>query len=299
MNMHQNRKEGMRISLILCSINTQKRVPELHRLLDSLLLQVHKNFEVVFVDQNDVFDVHKILEGYSDQLDIVYIRSKPGLSTSRNVGLTHAKGEIVGFPDDDCWYKPNTLETVNRFFQSKHKYTFFHGKGSDEYGRDMARFKDGKLECSLYNIFQCSVSCGIFGDLKTVRSINGFDDRLGLGAKTRWTGCEDYELPIRAIKSGYKIFFDSAFVVHHPYIYKEINDALISRAKEQSPSYGAVLKMHNYPIWFKTYTLLRPMAGAALAFLSFRRKKGAYHLAVFLGRAEGMKNCDLIPINEK
>src|SRR5271166_4064415 len=90
------------ISLVVVTLN---RVSELERLFASLDKQSYKDFEVILVDQNP-------------DLDIRHLRSGRGLSRGRNVGLPFAKGDIICFPDDDCWYPEDLLETVKEWFDS-------------------------------------------------------------------------------------------------------------------------------------------------------------------------------------
>ena len=82
------------------------RVAELARLLDSLVAQEFKDFEVVFVDQNCDDRIVPVLARYQDVLEIkrVATPTRRGISAGRNDGWHQACGEIVVFPDDDCWY---------------------------------------------------------------------------------------------------------------------------------------------------------------------------------------------------
>ena len=80
---------NLRFSLILATVGRTEPLP---RLLDSLAAQTHKNFEVVVVDQNAHDRVGTILAGYQDKFSIQHLRSAPGLSRARNVGLPQAAG---------------------------------------------------------------------------------------------------------------------------------------------------------------------------------------------------------------
>ena len=40
----------------------------------------------------------------SDRLSIIHLTSPLGLSRAPNVGIKKITGDIVGFPDNDCWY---------------------------------------------------------------------------------------------------------------------------------------------------------------------------------------------------
>src|ERR1039457_7675625 len=100
------------ISLIVATVN---RVNELERLLDSLDSQTYKDFEIIVVDQNPDDRLVSIFQRHQS-LSIHHLRSARGLSRARNVGLPDAKGEIIGFPDDDCWYPQQLLAHIKQAF---------------------------------------------------------------------------------------------------------------------------------------------------------------------------------------
>src|SRR5215212_9261375 len=99
----------MHFSLVLATVG---RTEEVRRLLESLREQTYRNFEVIVVDQNPGDGLTYLLELYRDTLNIRHIRSAKGISKARNVGLRYTTGDVVAFPDDDCWYAPDLLERV-------------------------------------------------------------------------------------------------------------------------------------------------------------------------------------------
>ena len=140
------------ISLVVA---TRNRVTELERLLDSLEAQAYRDFEVIVIDQNADDRLLAIL-GKHSQLTIHHLRSAPGLSRARNVGLEVARGEIISFPDDDCWYPPQLLAEVIDWFQAHPEYdALFSGTRNPE-GRLMApRGAAGAGLCTRKNVLNC------------------------------------------------------------------------------------------------------------------------------------------------
>ena len=103
----------MKVSLIMPTINV---TTELDLFLKSLKAQTYKDFELIVVDQNEGNEVFEIVKDYEEDFKIKYVKSdEKGLSLNRNRGLILMKGEIVGFPDDDCEYSSDTLEKVVEF----------------------------------------------------------------------------------------------------------------------------------------------------------------------------------------
>ena len=83
---------------------TVGRVQEVGAFLDSLTRQTFGDFSVVLVDQNADGRLDALMADYANRLSIKRVASAPGLSKARNVGLAHARGDVIGFPDDDCVY---------------------------------------------------------------------------------------------------------------------------------------------------------------------------------------------------
>ncbi len=83
---------------------------ELERFMVHLSRQDYRNFELILIDQNQDDQVSKIILPYRQDFQIIYIHSQIcGASFARNLGLSKATGDIILFPDDDCWFPPELL----------------------------------------------------------------------------------------------------------------------------------------------------------------------------------------------
>lgn len=105
----------MKISVLVPTLGTREK--EIRRLLETLEKQSYKDFEIIFVTQDNHEIVKDIICKYSN-LDIKQIEmSVKGLSRARNRGLEQASGEIVVLSDDDCWYPVNAFEIIVNAFE--------------------------------------------------------------------------------------------------------------------------------------------------------------------------------------
>jgi len=90
-------------------VNTCDRVHSLRTLLRSLNHQTYPNFEVVVVvgpTKDDTIDM--LSEEFGNQVNVVRC-AEFNLSSSRNVGLANAAGDVVAFIDDDAVPCPTWL----------------------------------------------------------------------------------------------------------------------------------------------------------------------------------------------
>lgn len=278
----------MRVSLILATLGLRR--DELKRLFDSLQSQTYKNFELIIVDQRGGDDVKILVKEYESFLSInhIVVNSK-GLSKARNIGLDVAKGDILAFPDDDCWYPKDLLERVVSFFKSNPGIFGLSGVTKLPSGEVVVgRFDKTAGFVSKYNVWHRVTSAALFLRREVVSHVGYFDQDLGLGANTPWQSSEDIDYPLRIINNGFKIFFDPNLVVYHPDVKLYDN---MHRAYYYAQGMGRVLKKHNYPFWFVGYYLLRPIVG--IVFAIFRRDKMLvkYYSQVFWGRVRGFGRC--------
>ncbi len=106
----------MRFSLILATVG---RTEQLIPLFESLVAQTFQDFTLIVVDQNPDDRVSKLLERFQNQFRVIHLHAeKRGHAHANNVGLPHADGDVIHFPDDDCWYPNDLFERVNQFLSA-------------------------------------------------------------------------------------------------------------------------------------------------------------------------------------
>lgn len=86
------------ISVVIPTYNSSKL---LKKCIDSVLKQSYSNIEIIVVDDGSNDATESMIEkNYKDQ--IVYIKQKnTGVSSARNTGIKHAKGDFIFFVDAD------------------------------------------------------------------------------------------------------------------------------------------------------------------------------------------------------
>lgn len=256
----------MEFSLIVATIG---RTGELQSFLDSLDTQKCRDFEVVVVDQNANLDITPVLRNHC--FPIRHVRSAPGASRARNVGLHLAQGEIIAFPDDDCTYEADTLSAVADFFGAHPDFGAVIGKWKRCVQEEIGR----------YDIFHRAGTCFYFLRREWTERIGEFDEDFGPGPDSGHQGGEDTDYLIRGQVLGMRIFREPAIVIRHP------DMPLNSNSHAKIRSYGvarmALLRKHRYPLWFQLANLLFPIFRMALHPAEFR-----YSWEMFRGRLEGI-----------
>ena len=95
-----------KVSIIIPVYNSEKYLNEC---LDSIKNQTFSNFEVLMVNDGSEDNSGLICDDYSkeDSRFHVLYQKNDGVSSARNNGLNHSKGEWILFVDSDDWLEPD------------------------------------------------------------------------------------------------------------------------------------------------------------------------------------------------
>lgn len=256
--------------------------------MDSLSKQEYKNFELIIIDQNKDTRLNEIIKFFSGKFKIIHLRSEPGLSVARNLGLKNISGDIVAFPDDDCMYAPDLLRKISDEFKARPALDGITGRCIDFNEKtNLGNFDYDSGRVTKLNVWRRGISFTIFLKKNVVERVGCFDERLGVGSITPWGAGEETDYLIRCISSGANILYEPAVKVQHPAKGFMLSKESCNNTYRYASGMGYVMRKHKYPVWFVLYTILRPIGGAIISFLGMRCSKGIHHLIRFLGRING------------
>jgi glycosyltransferase involved in cell wall biosynthesis len=268
----------MHFSLILATVG---RDAELYRLFDTLCVQTHQDFDTVIVDQNQDDRIETLIRQYEGRLQLRHVRAeKRGHARANNVGMEYAKGDLIGFADDDCWYPADLLERVDRMLREHPEYGGISGREVNGKWHPHAG-RMGRLD-----LWKRHISFALFYRRTLIDGLE-FAESLGVGAGTRWGSGEETDFLIRAMQRG-TVYYDPSLVINHPeWAAAPYSAPIRQKARAYGVGMGHVLKMHGYPFHFAAWQCIRPFAGAVLAASRGHFARARFHLAIMAGRAEG------------
>ncbi len=272
----------MKFSLIVA---TYRRVDDVRILLESIRAQNRPDAEIIIVDQNEDDRLHTIVQSFVPVLDITHVRlQQRGLSLARNVGIARAGGDILGFPDDDCIYPPGVLDYVAERFAADGTLTLLAGPAvSPEGGISSSRSERFSSAITLDNVWNSVIAFNFFIRHEMVKTIAGFDETLGVGA--RFGSAEETDLAIRSIKAGGEAFYDMDLNIRHPE--KKFTREATARAFDYGMGLGRVLRQQGARLPIVLDFMVRPVGGVVLNAVCLRFMLVRYYLNTFLGRMSG------------
>ena len=266
-----------KIPLFSLLIATVRRRTELEKLLFTLRQQQYQHIQIIIADQNPPSFLEDLHAQFSDlPLQIIPVPDK-GVSQARNAIIPLAEGSYIAFPDDDCWYAPDTLAQVAEAFQRHPQAGTVMGKsidaspaspcGQDAPVSQIGTFKHGE---TYLQFFRAEV-------VKDLR----FDPQFGPGTGLPYGCGEDTDYLLEAHKRA-PVWRCPSIRVFHP----SPDTHVPSDAKIASYAAGRMylLKKHAFPLWFRCANVLYPLCMLPLDALRKGRKAARYRWRMFVER---------------
>lgn len=276
----------MRFSLVLATLG---RTTEIERLLASLGSQTNRDFELIVVDQNPDDRLVPLLKSREHEMQIEHLRPGcRGASRARNVGLERVSGDIVAFPDDDCWYPPDLLARVTRFLDEQPQLDGVTGRSVEGSGQNSNGYFDaipGPLD--RINLWTRAIEYTIFLRRERVKGLR-FDESLGVGAGTDWGAGEATDYLLRLLDQGASLYYEPDLIVFHPSPVPPYDEKALLKTYSYGSGMGHVLSKHKMPLWFKAKWLIRPLGGALLSMADRKPPEARYRWSTFKGRLRGL-----------
>jgi glycosyltransferase involved in cell wall biosynthesis len=245
----------MRFTLIMSTLG---RTVEVERFLTSLKGQSLGAYDLYICDQNSDDRLKAVIDPSVTGVPYTAVQSPRGLSRGRNAGLrvalaresaVGADQEIVAFPDDDCWYEPDTLEKVAAALRDHPELAGVTVRSMDQHGAPSARRSPSQWrDLSLNNVLKddVGISYCIFVRRSFVEAVGEFDESLGVGSGTDWGAGEESDFLIRGLKRGLRLAYNPEIFVSHPRKDAEDNTG---RFLSYARGHGRVLRKNGYS-WF-------------------------------------------------
>jgi glycosyltransferase involved in cell wall biosynthesis len=256
---------------------TINRSIEVEQFCIGLKNQTYNNYELIIVDQNEGDNVFNIYKKYENFFSIKYIKStRKGLSYNRNLGLAQMTGNIIAFPDDDCEYKPDTLEFVDKSFADK-KLDYFTFNSCDKNDPSLPKYSSNDSHyVNKSNFYSSGISYALFIKSSLIKEFK-FDLRLGIGAE--FGSGEESDLVLYLIKQKAIGFYDGNYCIFHPY--KPLKEGNVERVYSYAKGYGALYRKafscyKYYPLIFSY--LLAVMKNVFGVFATNKQKYHGYAL---------------------
>jgi cellulose synthase/poly-beta-1,6-N-acetylglucosamine synthase-like glycosyltransferase len=228
-----SKKEIPAISVVVPTKNSQRMI---EKCLNSLTSQSYSNYEIIIVDGHSVDNTIKIVSKFPAK---IVFEDGGTRASACNVGISHSRGEIVAFTDDDCLVPKGWLEKIAKHFEDPN-VAVVGGPGLTPPDSDKWEKTFGAIRTLVIK------STNELGPVEQIPGCNSAYRKTTLIEKGGFTEylptAEETELHFRIMESGLKLVYDSELGVYH---YPRVN---LSKFLKQNFRYGVgkglMLRLH-------------------------------------------------------
>ena len=186
---------------------TYNRKGSLREALVALLEQWTKNYEVIVVDDGSTDGTVQVLQEMSKEYKYLrfYTQSNQGPAAARNLGISHAKGKIIAFTDDDCEVSKTWVLMIRKSFELNPEVVALQGRTTT----DREKITPFTHQIDNEHGFNTIPTCNAAYRTEILNRLGGFDTSFPFPHN------EDADLAWRAAEIG-KVKFIPEMTVHHP-----------------------------------------------------------------------------------
>lgn len=276
--------EPVDISVIVSTIG---RPVALQELIDSLVAsQDAPSFELIVVDQSSDQGCVALIASQHLPFPARALTSARGASLGRNTGAGVALGHILTFPDDNAFYRPETLATAREIMSEG--WSAVSGIQVTRTGQpSMLRWLPGATEITARNVQQTAIESTIFIRRQAFAQVQGFDERIGVGSRGPFQAGEVTDLLLRLIYAGDELRYDPRIVV----VSDDPRDSHVADFDRKMLGYGRgmghLYRKHPLPAWQLGYYCSRKIAAMPVRVVQGRADLARADLAWIRGAVQG------------
>jgi glycosyltransferase involved in cell wall biosynthesis len=242
--------------------------------------EVAELFASIVAQNRDDDRIAPLLETLPSSIAVIHLKQeRKSPPVARNTGLDAASGEIIAFPDDDCWYPVDLLNQIDNWFIANGQYAVLAVGALDNDGVSSGnRWLQDACDISPLNALRTTFCSSLFiSRVERSRTVR-FDPRLLAGEET--------DFVLRLLATGLRGRFDRKLYIHHPR--RDMLSGTVSRerAERYGAGMGAVVRRHSlFLLWGGL--VLYDLARALLVFARGQFVETGFCLAHTAGLCRG------------
>lgn len=246
------------LSVVICTYNRASILKETLESFINLRGSREASVELLVVDNNSNDSTAQVVNQYKAQLlNMQYVfEPKPGLSYARNTGISHARGALVAYVDDDVFFEPGWLDAVRRVFLDTPEASCMGGQSIPLFEESRPEWlKDEFLDTYGSTLSGNSIKWMVYPEhpfglnmvfrREVFTKVGKFNPSLGR-IKKNLLSMEETEYFLRVSQAGLKVIYNPAALLYHriPATRTE-KDWIMSRYYWQGISNIVFRQMHN------------------------------------------------------
>lgn len=255
--------ERPQLSLVVSTIG---RPEDLRRLLRSLEDSTAADrVELVLCDQGEDRASTRVLAESGTTIAWSATTSGRGASRGRNAGLRLATAPVVGFPDDNCWFRAGTAQQVLDAFAADPDLAGLSGQQQTVDGRgSMLRWAPTARPVTRTNFLHTSIMSTMFFRRAVLDEIGWFDEGVGVGASGWYGAGEESDLLLRVLDAGGRVDYAPDLVVLQDEPRDDRDPAFVDKMLRYGCGNGHLWRVHRLSRAQLAYYSARKAAGVVV-----------------------------------
>jgi glycosyltransferase involved in cell wall biosynthesis len=251
------------ISLVCTTIG---RPNALRRHLDALAqVDLAEEVEFILVDQSPEQACATLLKEHGLPGPWRVTTSGRGASVGRNAGLELATAPIIAFPDDNCWYSPDTVRMVLAELGQRIDLAGITGKQIAADGSpSMLRWLNREVPVTRTNFMRTSICSTMFLRRSALPSDRPFDETIGTGSPGIYGAGEESDLLLRMLARGSRVLYRPDIVVFQDDDRVNPGEEYVAKMLRYGAGIGHLWRRHHLPIRLFGYYAARKAVGAGI-----------------------------------
>jgi glycosyltransferase involved in cell wall biosynthesis len=230
-------------------VTTIGRPADLRRLLASVEASTAAaSVELVVCDQSEDGSCAAVLAESGTPVRWQVTTSGRGASVGRNAGLLIATAPLVGFPDDNCWFPPDTLQRVIDALTADAGLAGLSGQQRTVDGRpSMLRWLPSPGPVTRDNFMRTSIMSTMFFRRDVLDRVGPFDEGMGVGSAGWYGAGEESDLLLRVLAEGGRVHYDPELVVLQDETRDDADPAFVRKMLRYGCGNGHLWRVHHLP----------------------------------------------------
>lgn len=217
------------ISIVTPTFNRAHLLP---RMIESILHQTFKDWELIIMDDGSTDTTQEVIAGYKDNRIKFFENENSGAADKRNRGVEKSKGEYVVFLDSDDEVKENWLKEFNRCLEDERAEIACCGMEKYNSKGELILTKLPFKYSALYGGVEGYFLAGTFIIKKTIfQAIGGYDVKLRSGHHT------DFLLRLTKFFKGRRI---SIVNIMKPLVKIHVHEGMKIRSDHKAVLFGTL-----------------------------------------------------------
>jgi glycosyltransferase involved in cell wall biosynthesis len=224
----------MAAPFISICISTYNRTKYLPRLLDSIINQSFKDYNIIVTDNTRDDHIEQLINGYSNCLNIRYYRNEPMLNMTGNWNMAFemADGEWVKLIHDDDWLATNTA--LEDFVEATKKGNRFIYCGRNDYYEGTGKYVPMSIDSNKFNAVSANPLMLYAGNVIGPPSVLMFHNSVKEYYDTALEWFVDIEYYIRMFKKESATYIPKA-LINMSYNETQVTNSVFNNPAVQIP----------------------------------------------------------------